>query len=389
MLRKKPDAPSLANAAARGAPDWPADLTAIAHARDFLRTCTGTVAIACDNDVDGLCAAVIVERALTGRAACVETIPARRGEHVHHDSMRDRIRAAAPQALVVLDIGSRPGAILPGVPTLVIDHHNPERGLPPGAIVVNGYDREPVAPTSVLACVVCGALTQDLDTGWLATLGAVADLGTAGSFAQRLGIPMGGAAWVRTASLLNAARRAPDPEPRAALEVLRATRDVRDLLAGRVPGIERLEDFRQQVRQEMDRVSRVPPLTVGHAALIRFSSGAQVHPVVATRWTRRLDPLVVIAANAGFLPGRVNFAIRSHRPLDLLRWLRSLPFTPAGDAEYANGHARATGGSVSPSDFERLVATVRGAPYPPALAADFPQGERGPHVAAATADDLP
>lgn len=216
--------------------------------------------------------------------------------------------------------------------------------------------------------MVCSALAQGADSGWLATLGAVADLGTAVPFAERLGIPPGGAAWARAASLLNAARRAPDPDPRAALEVLRVTRDVRDLLAGKVPGVERLESFRQQVRQEMDRVSRVPPLTVGHAAVIRFSSGAQVHPVVATRWSQRLDPLVVIAANAGFLPGRVNFAIRSHRPLDLLGWLRSLPFTPAGDAEYANGHARATGGSLSPADFERFLAAVRDAPYPAALA---------------------
>jgi single-stranded-DNA-specific exonuclease len=375
MPREEPDAPGRATAGQRGAPDWPADLEAIERARDFLRTCTGTVTIACDNDVDGLCAAVIVERALAG-ASRVQTIPARRGEHVHQSGMRDRIRATGPQALVVLDMGSRSGAILPGVPTLVIDHHNPERGVPPDAIVVNGYDRELVAPTSVLAFIVCRALAQDGDTAWLATLGAVADLGTAGPFAERIGIPRGGAAWARAAALLNAARRAPDPDPRAALEVLRATRDVRDLLAGRVSGVERLEGFRQQVREEMDRVSRVPPLTVGHAAVIRFSSRAQVHPIVATRWTRRLHPLVVIAANAGFLPGRVNFAIRSHRPLDLLGWLRSLPYKPARDAEYANGHARATGGSLSPADFERFLAAVREGLYPAALAAELEQGGR-------------
>ena len=75
MRREEPDTPSRATAGRRGAPDWPADLDAIERARDFLRTCTGTVAIACDNDVDGLCAAVIVERALAGGAARVQTIP--------------------------------------------------------------------------------------------------------------------------------------------------------------------------------------------------------------------------------------------------------------------------------------------------------------------------
>jgi single-stranded-DNA-specific exonuclease len=376
MPREGPHAPRGATPGQREAPDWPADLDAIERARDFLRSCSGTVAIACDNDVDGLCAAVIAERALAGGVARVRTLPARRGEHVHQDGMRDRIRATGPRALVALDMGSRPGAILPGVPTLVIDHHNPERGVPPDAIVVNSFDRELVAPTSVLAYVVCRALAQDETIGWLATLGAVADLGTAGPFAKRLGIPTGGAAWARAASLLNAARRAPDPDPRAALEVLRATGDVCDLLAGSVPGVDRLESFRQQVREEMDRVSHVPPLTVGHAAVIEFSSRAQVHPVVATRWARRLDPLVVIAANAEFLPGRVNFAIRSHRPLDLLGWLRSLPFTAADDAEYANGHARATGGSLNPADFERFLAAVLEAPYPTARDAELAHGGR-------------
>ena len=59
-------------------------------------------------------------------------------------------------------------------------------------------------------------------------------------------------------------------------------------------------------------------------------SAAQVHPLIATRWSRRLAPAIVVAANEGFLPGRVNFAIRSHANVNLLQWLRTLPFTPSG-----------------------------------------------------------
>ena len=103
----------------------------------------------------------------------------------------------------------------------------------------------------------------------------------------------------------------------------------------------------------------MPPVKLGPAALVRFSSAAQVHPVVAARWTRRLAPAVVIAANDGYLPGRVNFALRSAAPADLLAWLRRLPFAPAHEGEYANGHARATGGSLTPDDFERFLAAVR------------------------------
>ena len=39
--------------------------------------------------------------------------------------------------------------------------------------------------------------------------------------------------------------------------------------------------------------------------------------------------------------------------------LRDLPFIPSADAEYANGHPRATGGSLSPEDFERFVDVLR------------------------------
>jgi hypothetical protein len=96
----------------------------------------------------------------------------------------------------------------------------------------------------------------------------------------------------------------------------------------------------------------------GVAWLIRFASPAQVHPLVAIRWSRRLAPAIVLAANDGFLPGRVNFAVRSASAKDLLKWLRGLPFTPSPQAEYANGHARATGGSLPTAEFVRFPAIL-------------------------------
>jgi single-stranded-DNA-specific exonuclease len=98
---------------------------------------------------------------------------------------------------------------------------------------------------------------------------------------------------------------------------------------------------------------------MGDAAVIRFSSPVQVHPLIAARWSRRLAPSVVIAANDGFLPGRVNFAARNSSSVDLLQWLRELPFTPSRDAEYANGHPRASGGSLPTEEFETLLAILR------------------------------
>jgi single-stranded-DNA-specific exonuclease len=357
-------------------PSWPADADDIEGARHFLATSAGRVVVASHNDVDGLASAAIVIRALASRGIAVEALPSRRGEHVHEEAMRTRIRSLHPDALVVLDMGSRPDPILQDVPTLVIDHHDASGGSPHGALMVNGYDREPVAPTSVLTYVVCREMPGIQRSAWLAALGAIADLGTAAPFESLVGIEARGSAWSRAASLLNAGRRAPEDDALTALHVLEAAADVHDITAGRVPGVERLEGYRRAVHAEIARCSRAAPLMLGDAALIRFSSRAQVHPMLATRWSGRLAPSVVIAANEGFLPGRVNFALRSDSDVNLLEWLRNLPFRPSASAEYANGHPRATGGSLSVEDFDTFLDVLR-ARAGAATAGTSPSSARG------------
>ncbi len=340
------------------AADWPADAEAIDAARRFLDDLSGRVVVAAHNDADGLSAAAIVLRALAARGVAAEPLPARRGEHVHQDAMRARIAALVPDALIVVDMGTRPGAILRGLPTLVIDHHDGTAGTPVGAVIVNGYDRPPVAPSSVLAYLVCRHISEVQRAAWLGAFGAIADLGTAAPFAPLLEVEVRGNAWSKAVALVNAARRAPEDDALTALRVLQRAEGVHEIAAGHVPGVDRLHAFRKAVQAEVERCSRVAPKHLGDAALIRFSSTAQVHPIIATRWSRRLAPAVVVAANEGFLPGRVNFAVRSSSDVNLLAWLRDLPFTPSPGAEYANGHPRATGGSLSPEDFDRFVDSI-------------------------------
>jgi hypothetical protein len=90
-----------------------------------------------------------------------------------------------------------------------------------------------------------------------------------------------------------------------------------------------------------------------------ISSRSRRGVALLRRHVWRLAPAVVIAANEGFLPGRVNFAMRSDSDVNLLEWVRSLLFSPPPSAEYANGHPRATGGSLSVEDFGRLVEVLR------------------------------
>ncbi len=333
----------------------------VVAAREFVTSRRGRVVVASHNDVDGLASLLILCRALAGSGSEPVPLPGRRGEHVHQDGMRKRMQALEPDALVVLDMGSRSDPILDDVPTLVIDHHVPRGGGPRGAVFVNGHDRDPVPPTSVLAWAVCRGLPGTEGCAWLAALGAIADLGTAAPFTDLLGIVAKGSAWTKAVSLLNAARRAPQDDVFAALEVLERASSPQEISAGRVPGVAQLEEYRRAVQAELARCSRVAPKKIGPAALIRFSSAAQVHPLVAVRWSGRLAPAVVIAANDGFLPGRVNFAIRAAADIDLVAWLRGLPFTPSTGAEFANGHPRATGGSLPTAEFERFLEVLSAA----------------------------
>jgi single-stranded DNA-specific DHH superfamily exonuclease len=283
---------------------------------------------------------------------------ARRGEHVHAEPLRARIRDRRPDVLVVVDMGSRGGPILSGVPTLVVDHHQP-RGLPPGATVVTAFGHAPVAPASLLTHHLARGVADVEPLAWLALLGTVADAGTDAPFTELPGwlARYGRRATTEAVALLNAARRAADDAVEIALQVLLQAGSPRDIAGGAAPAIARLRAVRRQVQAEVQRCARTAPRLADGVALIRFSSPMQVHPLVATRWATRLRDRVVVAANDGYLPGRVNFAMRTATRRNLVDLLRGLPLGRV-EGELGFGHPAATGGSLVPADFDRLLRAL-------------------------------
>ena len=340
-------------------PDWPAAGAAMDAAEAMLRglPAGARVVVASDSDADGLCAGAITVAALerTGRAPA--WVIARRGEHAHAPSMGERIAAAAPggapDALVVLDMGSRSGAIAPGVPTLVMDHHVP-RGAPDGALLVSAWGHPPVAPTSLLAHHVMRRVAPVEDLEWLAVLGAQADRGDPSLPGLAEGLARHGRSAIAEATaLVNAARRAPDAEPEVAAAVLRAAKSAADIARGQVPGVERLREHRRAVNTEVVRCGRAAPRFAGEIALVRIRSRAQIHPLFAARWASRLPRYIAMVANDGYLPGRVNFSMRTQREVDLVQLLRGLELDLG--PEFGHGHPGASGGSLAPADFDRLL----------------------------------
>ncbi len=258
------------------------------------------------------------------------------------------LRDALPAGLVaILDQGVR---AIDG-PVVVVDHHAPQALLEaPGQLVLSGYAEGEGACTATL---VRRLLPEQ--PAWLAALGAFGDLGAAG-----LELPEAAGA-ARTAvrkltPLVNAPRRLRGGPVRTALALLVEHDDPKAALAD--PRIAELEEAKATARAAFERAVRTAPAVGPGCAVIAFDEPAQVHPLVATTWARRLRPRPVLAANAGWLPGRVNFAVRGGEQPDLRAWLRDA--LPEGEGhEFAHGHDKATGGSLPPELFELLVERLQ------------------------------
>jgi single-stranded-DNA-specific exonuclease len=279
-------------------------------------------------DADGLAAGAIALRARGETAA--DALLLGRGQVPWDREL--------PSPPAILDWGMRAFA----GPALVVDHHHPEAEPGPGQLLVTGD-----VPT--------GPLMRRLvpeAPAWLAAVGAVGDAGREGlALPECAGAPK--TAVTKLVPLVNAPRRLPDGPVREALALLVESESPQAALAD--PRIGLLREAKDAWRAEFDRVVRTAPQVGDRIALIRFSTPAQVHPLVALTWSRRLAPKVVLAANDDYLPGRVNFAVRGGpEDLDLLRMLREA--LPGDHGEFAHGHAKATGGSLPPEAFAALLA---------------------------------
>lgn len=250
--------------------------------------------------------------------------------------------AALPRrSVAVLDWGVRPLSR----PGLLVDHHVPEWDGAADVLVVSGHGEEPETSTAPL---VRRLLPEQ--PAWVAAVGAVGDLGDAGfALPECAGAPKTA---VRTlVPLVNAPRRLPDGPPvREALALLVEHGDPREAL--RDPRVEALRRAKDEWTGAYRSALRSPPHVGEQVAVVRLTSPYQIHPLVAAAWQRRLRPRPVLVANDGYLPGRVNFAMRGGGG-DLRGLLRDA--LPEAAGEFAHGHARATGGSLPPDEFERLL----------------------------------
>lgn len=313
----------------------------------------------CHFDADGLAAGALLGRALPRLGfADVRVLPSGRGESAFSDAARGRLRALEPAALVVADLGVNAAGVLSGVPTLYVDHHRPE-GEPEGATVVLGYGWEPTPSSAWLAWELLAPLAEVDDLAWIAAVGTISDLGERAPWPR---LPAAKkrwtAKWLKEASVLvNAARRASAFDVETALGLLMEAEGPKALATDGGDAGARLRAYREEVNRELREARRAAPLfsETEPWALLHLSSPCQVHPLVAQQWRGRLRDYAVIAANRGYLPGRVAFSARTARDdLSLPAVFRSIDVGDAGP-EYGHGHDQASGGHLPTASFNRLV----------------------------------
>jgi single-stranded-DNA-specific exonuclease len=157
--------------------------------------------------------------------------------------------------------------------------------------------------------------------------------------------------------LINAARRGSTYDPEAAARALLQHPDPRTLVNSDADEVQQLRRAREEVKAAMDEAKKVAPVFAGRVALVRMSSPCQIHPLIAQIWRSRLPHYVVIAANDGYLPNRVNFSARSAAGVSVLDFLREIEIHD-GEGYYGHGHDQASGGSLPFERWNELLAKI-------------------------------
>ena len=367
---------------------WPAPEISMEQARDFLRECVdekGKVLIVPDKDADGLSSGVIVHRTLTTLGLDPELIEVhllQKGTTIHDDGERKSMAAKEPKFIVVLDQGGRPARPVvddPEVRVLILDHHLSDE-YPERALVVSACHYPPVATTSLLTYEICKSLHPEVSSSCshLCAIGTIGDLGTTlqwkppfpdmtQTFKDHTKKMIND-----TVASINAPRRTAEFDVISAWDALLNATALKDIVTNR-----RLQHARDEIAIETEKRSHSPPKFTkdGRFAVLKINSGAQVHPIIATRWAGFLSAKkleVIMVANYGYLPDLVNFSCRVARSarnkdpaVNIIESLKG--YAALSDqnliarmgSSFARGHKEASGGIVPVAEFEELMTLMQ------------------------------
>ncbi|MCL6520711.1 MAG: hypothetical protein K6T99_12865 [Armatimonadetes bacterium] len=311
-----------------------------------------TIVLFFHGGVDGCCSGAIMYRTLRYHG-CHLTFPVflEKGETIYSDSLAKRALVRKPTHLIVMDTGSRNEAILPGITTMVIDHHKPE-GVPPVDVYLTSFGVYPPEPSALLTYNICQEITPLNGLDWLAAVGTAGDMGVNADLEilreakSRYEVKT----IKETVALIDAARRSPSHDIATAFSALVSADSPFDITEGIIPESVILRQYRKIVSAEIRRAIKAVPKYSGKWAILQFSSQALVHPIVAAEWSNRLNENIVIAANYGYTEGNVHFSIRTKININLYEEIMGIK-PPDEEEEFVSDYSKASGGVLPIIDF--------------------------------------
>ena len=369
---------------------WPAPKDQIAQARKIILQCAKenkTTLIVPDKDADGLTSGAIMYKTLKLLGVSKENLHyhlLEKGNTVHSDAERERMAERQPSYIFVLDQGSRKSSSLIDPPHtgLVIDHHFAhEVDFPADSSHVTACMSPPVATASLLTFEICKPLHPEVHTqcAWLCAIGTMGDLGT--TIKWQPPFPDMTATFKEhkkknvtdAIGLLNAPRRTATFDVSSAMTALMAANTPKDILSDT-----RLLAARKEINEEVERCTHTAPKFSidGKIAVFKIKSGAQIHPLIATRWANHLSSPkleIVMCANSGHMADKVNFSCRIARsakandpPVDIIQTLKDVAEAHESGTlrermgeDFARGHVQASGGIVGQQEFDDLMSVLR------------------------------
>ena len=66
---------------------------------------------------------------------------------------------------------------------------------------------------------------------------------------------------------------------------------------------------------------------------------------------------IVMVANEGYIPGRVNFSVKTASGINVLDFLKKVDLSP-GEGSYGHGHNSASGGSLPVERWNELLTSL-------------------------------
>jgi single-stranded-DNA-specific exonuclease len=291
----------------------------------FLARIGGNVAVLSHVDSDGLCSAAILKRFLETQGASPRHIYPAKGENAFTAGTTARLRALRPDALFVLDLGVMDQEVVPGAPTLFIDHHRPF-GYPKDAVVVSSYGQHPSLPTSYITYNLLSRLAPLDHLAWLSAVGTAGDVGSDFVFAHAdTEIAALKKTDVREAEvLLNSAKRSSKYDIDTAISLLDGAEEISDLINHELSSVRLLEEYRAEVNREVRRCRHERPHFVWRIAIVPIKSKCEIQGLVAETWRRQLKKYMVIVANFGYIEGKVAYVIRTELDTSVIDLMESL-----------------------------------------------------------------